>query len=419
MYEQVEKPKKNESNVMDRDVVSKDQICYQPTMFFSDNRPEALRQRMLQDNMQSTGFGQLKSNHTMSENGLRSEQSKTIETSQNGHMSNQRTIIQKKPIAYRGPIGTHEDSEYKGVKMLALGEPHKKAYKIVSEGALKGAYVYHDGMDYYTYNTETQEADWENILSIQIHVAENAEAMEEITDLRVGAPGTGCRAGKKDILLHLDGMNQCMGWVLYNKNAAYMEHIFMKAKKLTLVDIGAVQTQIGAVVRLFCEQTGTEPTNLDLAYVPYFHQVPGDKELLKTIFATAGIVPNLIPSKSGTFQHTVGAGEDSAQIWNCEAINVPFNKTEDSLPSPRSADSERARVRPETAKRLVYQEGDYALFAIFNMRSDEATLTLERKNKPVYSGIAEKIKDERNIFNTGKLLFSAYKWKYKEEKSEK
>lgn len=224
------------------------------------------------------------------------------------------------PVIQRNPKKNEDDDYYHDTQFpsVILERLASNLYRIVSEGTLQGTTIRFDD-DYYEVDDDN-EAVFERPVTLIDHIAGNQQALAEVSKLIIGQPGHGAVAGSSgEIVLETFGIMTCVGWLLYNDQAAYMEHIVVAGLESNPVDTGALASASTASKNAFVANAGSEPTNLliqlNVGYYPN-----GAPEWINSLIPD-GITSNIVMGGGGMI-HTIGISHGDRLVWRASPIIV-------------------------------------------------------------------------------------------------
>ena len=168
-----------------------------------------------------------------------------------------------RPIEVNGK--TYKDSEYTDVILNKLAT---SVYQITNDGEYKDKVVYYDIEDsaYYEtdYNKEQNSYSRnDNIFDIS-QVSSSPRVIPTLYD-HLGAEGKGVGFVETKTTLRTTGLNTCVGWLLYNDNAAYLTHIVVDYPDRVLDRVLAkdsIASQVQKLYTTFSDTVGSPPTHV-------------------------------------------------------------------------------------------------------------------------------------------------------------
>jgi len=312
MYEQVENPKENESRAVANSVGQKKSNVKQG-FGFVDNRPESVVQGKLQEMAKNRShLKQLHANQEMAD------------ISQQGDSAKGKSalVIQRNPIKDQEGDNYH-DSNFPEVRMTRLEGDYPYKYSILNAGQYQGAIFVDEDGDYY-YLDEDGESDYERPFNLQDVVLADPNAIANIDQIQIGQPGYGVVAGQgSTVTLRTSGLNSCIAWLLYNQNAAYMEHILVGDPRK--VKSGGISAQIAQIQAQFAQRAGGPATDLHLhvdeSHPAYTNTWPiWFKELIPsglTVHSSMG---------AGNYSHVVPVSQIPRTVWRCAKISLQYEE---------------------------------------------------------------------------------------------
>ena len=161
-------------------------------------------------------------------------------------------VIQRRPV--KGSDDKWSDHKYTDVALEKL-ETYGH-FRITSNSKV----VYYDADDGHYYELGgDNEPDYKR--PYDLRALSSAVVEPETKYVGIGAKGKGVGRVSKATTLNTFGLISCVGWLLYNRTAAYLTHIVVLEPHNVLAN-GGIQEQVNALSALFEEKTGTKPTNV-------------------------------------------------------------------------------------------------------------------------------------------------------------
>lgn len=215
----------------------------------------------------------------------------------------------------------YHDSNYPAVRLRLQGESYPRKYSILNEGVYQGTIIVDDDGDYF-YPDGDGNADYEKPFNLQVILAGAEEAV--INEINIGQPGSGVLAGRVgNVTLRTAGLNSCVAWVLYNEQAAYMEHILVGDPKK--VRMAGIQARINQVAAAFQANVGAAATNLhihlDASHPAYSNSWP---------LWIGKLIPDGVNAETsmgaGSYAHTVPVSDNDRVLWRSDAISLEYDE---------------------------------------------------------------------------------------------
>ena len=229
-------------------------------------------------------------------------------------------VLQRYPVKSEGEL--YKDSVFTDVVMERIGD---HVFRIQSNSKL--VFYEADTHSYYELKGE-DEPDYEKPYALG-GVSAVAVAPPTLYG-DIGAQGKGVGFVTQDTTLSTSGLLTCVGWLLYNDNAAYLTHIVVEQPEHVLEN-GGIQEQANALAELFEQKVGSKPTKVHI-------QVDGEQQAYENEHIwRAGWMLELVPQGcmatwqrgAADFSYSVSAKAGTRVEWSGPAIQVYTGEEDD------------------------------------------------------------------------------------------
>lgn len=225
----------------------------------------------------------------------------------------------------------YHDHNFTDVDLQELeGDCNWDYYRILNDGPHKGTIIYFD-TDKQAYLTTKQD---DSVRGGIMHT-ETVFDLSVLSSLTPAAPaayrgigeqGQGVGYVERDTTLHTSGLISCVGWLLYNDNAAYLTHIYVKDP--AIVRGGGLAEQVKRLCAAFYHHTGTQPTGV---VIQVDAEQPGYRDDAHVWMSKwmLELVPTSCTAQwrrgTGELTHTVKASTQQKRVeWKGDPINLTY-----------------------------------------------------------------------------------------------
>ncbi|HKQ76230.1 MAG TPA: hypothetical protein VJ810_21225 [Blastocatellia bacterium] len=226
---------------------------------------------------------------------------------------------------------TYKDDEYEDVILVKIAT---SIYKITNEGEYKDkvvCYMIEDGAYYETsYNKEKDRYSSNDIeFDIgQVSSLQSVKAKAPTSYNNIGENGKGVGFVETETTLRTTGLNTCVGWLLYNDNAAYLAHIVVDYPARVIAD-GSIATQVQELYNKFSDIVDSPPTHVR---IQVDEGQPAYNE--KTQVWMSGWMKELVPASckvewirgEGVLSYVVPARQGDKKEWDGAPIKLKYSE---------------------------------------------------------------------------------------------
>jgi len=159
---------------------------------------------------------------------------------------------------------TYKDDEYEDVILVKIAT---SIYKIANEGEYKDkivCYTIEDEAYYETSYNKEKDRYYSNNNEFdigQVSSLQSVKAKAPTSYNNIGENGKGVGFVETETTLRTTGLNTCVGWLLYNGNAAYLTHIVVDFPTRVIAD-GGIAKQVQGLYNAFSDTVGSLPTHV-------------------------------------------------------------------------------------------------------------------------------------------------------------
>lgn len=235
-------------------------------------------------------------------------------------------VVQRKPVEVeKGVIYT--DDTYSDVR---LEKVDSNAYKILNEGNYKDITIYYDRDQGKYYVAEDLGkfgyGQTEEVFDLGVVSSINIVETKVLTKYdKIGVEGKGIGYVEEDTLLETSGILTCVGWLLYNDDAAYMTHIVVLKPDKVVAD-GSINEQVGKLYDLFNIMIGSKPTHL-VIHVDEEQSMYDEKYgIWKSSWMQELVLSSCNTSwqKGSDLRYIIHPSKGKRKEWNGPAIKVKY-----------------------------------------------------------------------------------------------